>query len=199
MKCSNCGRTETARWYAKSTDKPYCCSCYRKEYVKNNREKALAAQKKANNSETSRKARKEYETSDKWRKRRRQLDKELYWKDPEAAKARKAKYANPEYGKKHYRENKPAYTEKAARRRKGVRLASLKGKYREDTIKVYAECPKGYEVDHIIPIKGYDYIDGKRQHVVCGLHVHWNLKAIPKAENRTKSCNLYYKSSEEIP
>jgi hypothetical protein len=165
--------------------------------VSKNREKALAAQRKANGSEKSTKARKDYEMSAKWKERRRSLEKEKYWKDPEAAKAKKAKYADPDYHKRHYQENKPAYREKAARRRKSVEKASLGGLYKQEIIQVYADCPKGYEVDHIVPIRGYDYIDGKRQHVVCGLHTPGNLRSIPKAENREKSCNLYYKSSEE--
>ena len=198
MKCSKCGRTETARWYAKSTDAPYCCSCYRKEYVKNNREKALAAQRKANGSEKSTKARKDYEQSDKWKARRRDLEKELYWRDPVAAKAKKDKYKDPNYFKKHYQENKAYYNEKSTRYRRQLDKASLGGRFVEATIQIYAERPEGYEVDHIVPIKGYGFLNGKRQRVVSGLHVPWNLESIPKAENRKKSCNIYSMRSEDL-
>lgn len=47
-----------------------------------------------------------------------------------------------------------------------------------DIQKIYSECPKGWEVDHIIPLNGK---------TVCGLHVPWNLKAKPKYINRMKS------------
>lgn len=46
------------------------------------------------------------------------------------------------------------------------------------TRKVYTDCPKGMQVDHVVPLFG---------RLVCGLHVHTNLQYLTPAANQRKS------------
>lgn len=66
-------------------------------------------------------------------------------------------------------------------RRKDVKDRTPPWVSKEDLLAFYAACPKGKEVDHIIPLKGL--IDGRP---VSGLHVPWNLQYLTKAANRKK-------------
>lgn len=66
----------------------------------------------------------------------------------------------------------------AATRRALIRCQKIKDHFYDEIRKWYFECPIGYEVDHIIPIKNDE---------VCGLHVPWNFQYLTKSDNASKS------------
>lgn len=66
----------------------------------------------------------------------------------------------------------------AALRRQLIRSQIIKEHFYQEILDIYANCPTGYEVDHVLPIK---------HELLCGLHVPWNLQYLPRSENRSKS------------
>jgi hypothetical protein len=77
--------------------------------------------------------------------------------------------------------NPGKHREKMANRRAKERNATPAWVDRAALQAIYDACPPGYEVDHIVPIRGKN---------VCGLHVPHNLQYLPMRENRSKGNRL---------
>ena len=122
-------------------------------------------------------------------------------KHPEIAAQNDARFKarNPDYASKWFlknrdrrnaqkeayrQENKWRWAAARAERRVLESMAQPAWADRQAIAAVYAEAKRKcftlgipYEVDHLWPLKGKGF---------CGLHVHWNLRAIPKLQNRKK-------------
>jgi len=175
-----------------------CLAVRRREYMRK-----WAAE---NPEEKKARARRDYEAhSDAYKARA----VERYYADPEAARAAARKYAaenaeaarqktrewnakNPERKKlvdkkwlERNRSEANAYKARYRAARKGATPPWLTAAHFEEIKEVYRLARQlskftgePYEVDHIIPLQGK---------VVCGLHVPWNLRAVPKHENNRRT------------
>ncbi len=111
--------------------------------------------------------------------------------DREAGKqnARRWRERNPEKRKQiasaWEKRNKDYMNAKTARRYARKGKATLKSVTIKDIMPIYKEARVltektgvQYHVDHIVPLFG---------EAICGLHVPWNLRAIPAKDNQSKS------------
>lgn len=131
---------------------------YHKEWYNKNREKVLAEDKiyYLENKEKILERNKEYLV--KWR-----ADNKEHLK---------------EYGKKKRIRRRVAIYANNAKRRADRLRARPKWTDLVAIEKIYRDCPKGYHVDHIIPLNG---------ELVCGLHVENNLQYLTAKDNLKKS------------
>src|ERR1035437_988360 len=74
-----------------------------------------------------------------------------------------------------WRKNNLAYDAMRQRERTALKLRAFPlWANRENIKEIYKHCPKGFHVDHEIPLKGKN---------VSGLHVEFNLQYLPALEN----------------
>jgi hypothetical protein len=96
------------------------------------------------------------------------------------------KKANPNNDKEYYETHKN--TEKFKKRhnfheanRRAAKLNAtpkwLTTEQKQQIKNIYNDCPTGFHVDHIVPLQGQE---------VKGLHVPWNLQALPEKLNLIK-------------
>lgn len=82
-----------------------------------------------------------------------------------------------EIGRKWSKNNRPKANAIAATRRARKKSQTPAWANLKEIARIYRECPEGYHVDHIYPLKSP---------VMCGLHVENNLQYLPALDNMRK-------------
>lgn len=96
------------------------------------------------------------------------------WREVNPEKAKETR-------KRHYEANKHDYILRSRDRRDQISSAIPCWADMNAIKYFYSQCPKGYHVDHIVPLNG---------ETVCGLHVLYNLQYLTPEENIKKSNKL---------
>ena len=114
------------------------------------------------------------------------IDKEInVFDNLKKAKKKEYRLKNKEKGKEYKRlyilNNRNLINANTAKRRASKLNATPKFANIKKIKQIYKNCPKGYHVDHIVPLNNK---------LVCGLHVEWNLQYLPAKENLSKSNKL---------
>lgn len=183
--CSKCSEERAITDYYPSNGKPFaspvCKPCYNKrcrEWQKANRDRTRIADKKwrAANLEKAREKGRRWHREN--RAHSREVAKRWYYSNLEkqSERARRWRKLNPNsiraLAKARYALKRRATPNNLSKEEKDIIL------------QIYKNCPQGYHVDHIVPLKGK---------TVSGLHVPWNLQYLPAVENLRKGNKLLEK------
>lgn len=115
------------------------------------------------------------------------LDYSLHISEHNKIKYQKNLEYNRQWRRDYYQRNKDKYFAASAKRRAALLNAIPLWADLKKIEEIYLNKPKGYNVDHIIPLQGAE---------VCGLHVENNLQYLTEEENKSKGNKLLpeYKS-----
>jgi hypothetical protein len=184
--CSKCGEEKPVSAFGKhsarsdglrSRCKP-CNNADAQQYASDNREAVLKNKRRyyAENKERFSEYYAERMDDESFRERKAAAARQWY---------RENKDRRKDYGKAHYKNNKPVYMAHSAKRRASKKQQTpswaneqtIRAFYKE-AARLEQETGIKHHVDHIIPLQG---------ELVSGLHVENNLQVIPANENLSKS------------
>lgn len=144
-----------------------CRDC---EKIKSKKNRHIVEAWRKNNSERVKQTRKDYYSKN----REEIIEKTKTW---QAENSEKLRQKNSEYYRKHKTRLIKEQNARNAKRRAAKLRATPFWSETEKIKHFYLNCPKGYHVDHIVPLQGRN---------VCGLHVLSNLQYLPALENIAK-------------
>ena len=158
-----------------------CKDCSRKQYIKNPEPYIKKSREfRKNNPDLARE--KDKQDYNKNKPKRIETSKVWAQNNPEKRKAIETRYRI----KNQFKKNAKTAAYRASK--KNATPKWLTNEHKQQINDIYKKCPKGFHVDHIIPINGI---------LACGLHVPWNLDIKPAKENIVKSNKMFFSKTPE--